>query len=137
MIRRHEQPSYKLGWGGARNDQCIKEAIVLVLISFQLDIKTFKTQLCNYRQEKRVGRTFTKVVVVLYRSFVLMTLLEVKNYYLLLLRIEHLYSFHDHLVFPVGGVASFFEAAICSYHVIFITSGMVDFGDTMLNKNVI
>ena len=60
-----------------------------------------------------------------------MTLLEVKNYYLLLLRIEHLYSF------PVGGVASFFVAAIFSYHVIFITSGMVDFGDTMLNENFI
>ena len=75
--------------------------------------------------------------MVLYCSFVLMTLLEVKNYYLLLLRIDHLHSFHDHLVFPVGGVASFFVAAIFSYHVIFITSGMVDFGDTMLNENFI
>ena len=90
-----------------------------------------------YWQEERVGRTLTNVVVVLYCSFVLRTLLGVKTYYLLLLRIEHLYSFHDHLVFPVGGVASFFEAAICSYHLIFITLGMVDFGDTMLNKNVI
>ena len=108
----------------------------LFLFLFNLSSKPSKRNYATIGKRSELG-VHLLVVVVLYRSFVLMTLLEVNNYYLLLLRIEHLYSFHDHLVSPVGGVASFFEAAICSYHVIFITSGMVDFGDTMLNKNVI